>query len=787
MTDYVEAFRANLPAGITFDATLNRYFCNDKRYLNEWEVEAYLNYIKKFGFTAISAYAVGGLEPPLVLDFDDTYFRTGGTATDLVSAATHARAGNATLVDSDGVLKWAPHNFQESSSDFTSAVYWQSAGGTRGATSFTVTANAANVLFSNSSYPALAATNYTHEIEANASVGQWVVLEVWSGGQQSGTRCWFDLVNGVQGTLDATAGFNAISASITDMGDDYYRLSVTGSRNAAGVYFIGLRVVDGDGAYAFTGVSGDVINLRNASSFRSDLGGMVNNPFTGDSYVPTTDSARYLPRVGHHIWNGSAWVDEGYLHESDPRTNLVTYSNDFSTGYNLLRVVVSKDAVGPDGQANSATTLTDNASGGTGGVGLSKIGISVTTSTAYTLSVYGKADQLSFLRLGSNNFTTPVSGEVWFDLANGNVGTQNSGHVGSIEDVGNGWYRCALTFTTDATDTSGNIFIGFSETDGAITAPLDGTSSILIYGAQFEAGSTPSSYIPTSGSTVTRAADTLTIPSANLPWPTPEVIGPELVGNPSFDTSDNYALYSGATISSGQLFIADTVSSRAEGLGNFIPSGKMLLLEIDVASSTGTVSVIVSNAVGGSTISVGTFPAGVHQVAFNSLDTNGNFRIIRSTGASVINSISFKEINPLAVSIQMEGTMTYADDGGAGIVKWYDWLFDGSNFITSRLDGGSAPTFLQNAAGTFDFVQVGGSYSPGINVPFNIASLHGSTFINGAVDGTALTANTTPTALPDLSSTDMQIGSTFMGTIKLFRVWADDLTDEGIEEASTNV
>ena len=52
MTDYVEAFRANLPAGITFDATLNRYFCNDKRYLNEWEVEAYLNYIKKFGFTA---------------------------------------------------------------------------------------------------------------------------------------------------------------------------------------------------------------------------------------------------------------------------------------------------------------------------------------------------------------------------------------------------------------------------------------------------------------------------------------------------------------------------------------------------------------------------------------------------------------------------------------------------------------------------------------------------------------------------------------------------------------
>ena len=29
------------------------------------------------------------------------------------------------------------------------------------------------------------------------------------------------------------------------------------------------------------------------------------------------------PRVGHHIWNGSAWVDEGYLHESEARTNLI--------------------------------------------------------------------------------------------------------------------------------------------------------------------------------------------------------------------------------------------------------------------------------------------------------------------------------------------------------------------------------------------------------------------------------------------------------------------------------
>jgi hypothetical protein len=49
-------------------------------------------------------------------------------------------------------------------------------------------------------------------------------------------------------------------------------------------------------------------------------------------------------------------------------------------------------------------------------------------------------------------------------------------------------------------------------------------------------------------------------------------------------------------------------------------------------------------------------------------------------------------------------------------------------------------------------------YSPDTNVPFNLAARHGSTFINGAHEGTLLTANTTPTILPDLSATDLELG-----------------------------
>ena len=84
-----------------------------------------------------------------------------------------------------------------------------------------------------------------------------------------------------------------------------------------------------------------------------------------------------------------------------------------------------------------------------------------------------------------------------------------------------------------------------------------------------------------------------------------------------------------------------------------------------------------------------------------------------------------------------------------------------------------------------------GSYSPGVLVPFNISSRHGSTFVNGAVDGVALDGkgweygDTTPTALPDLSNTDLQIAQDFMGTIGQLRQFAGDVGDAGLEEATS--
>jgi hypothetical protein len=73
--------------------------------------------------SAADFYGVGGLKPSLVFDFSSEFYRTGGSTTTFDAAMTHTRSGNATMVDSDGVLKWAPHNLLTYSEDFSNAAW----------------------------------------------------------------------------------------------------------------------------------------------------------------------------------------------------------------------------------------------------------------------------------------------------------------------------------------------------------------------------------------------------------------------------------------------------------------------------------------------------------------------------------------------------------------------------------------------------------------------------------------------------------------------------------------
>ena len=188
-----------------------------------------------------------------------------------------------------------------------------------------------------------------------------------------------------------------------------------------------------------------------------------------------------VPRIEYDA-NGNVL---GLLVE-EQRTNLLTYSEDFSNASWAAfgtKTITQAAGISPD----NSLTATYLASPGNNGM---QSTITVSASTAYMFSVFAKADVSSSLRVSYATIGgTTANGVFDFEISTG-------------VDVGNGWYRCSVTFTTDVGNTSAVIRIQ----SGVVS------QGIYIWGAQFEAGAFPTSYIPTSGSTATRAADVASIP-----------------------------------------------------------------------------------------------------------------------------------------------------------------------------------------------------------------------------------------------------------------------------------
>lgn len=202
----------------------------------------------------------------------------------------------------------------------------------------------------------------------------------------------------------------------------------------------------------------------------------------------------------------------------ESRTNLQTYSNNFSNSFyqKVRSSVASASGVSPDG-TNNAFALIEDTSNGTHSLDMV---FTVAAATTYTYSVFVKAStgarnfRISFesLRFGG------VFNFAIFDTATGNViSSGGSGFTTTSQAIGNGWFRFSLTATSTTAGTNGFYLNAINGT--SVTYTGDGTSQVLIYGAQLEVGAYPSSYIPTDTATVTRAADNCIITSlSRLGW-----------------------------------------------------------------------------------------------------------------------------------------------------------------------------------------------------------------------------------------------------------------------------
>jgi hypothetical protein len=142
--------------------------------------------------------------------------------------------------------------------------------------------------------------------------------------------------------------------------------------------------------------------------------------------------------------------------------------------------------------------------------------ITIANSTTYTMSCFYKNIALTAgqtFRMRFNNTNSAPNDFIVtavIDLAAGTAtysigGTSGTGFSGTatgrVDNYGNGWYRVSMTFragTAGATATG--IFDAGNNNSGA-------ARSFYAWGAQFEIGSVPTSYIPTTTAPITRGAD----------------------------------------------------------------------------------------------------------------------------------------------------------------------------------------------------------------------------------------------------------------------------------------
>ena len=330
---------------------------------------------------------------------------------------------------------------------------------------------------------------------------------------------------------------------------EWTRFTASGTYTA-GSYAFG---VDGRTSGTFVGIS----QTREESTFFV-WGAQLEEGSTASRYIQSVESfvsrastATYVDDTTGLITTAAvdtARYEDGKLILEEARTNKVT--NNFSTGDNT------------NGASLSEVTSITNPDGTTGTIKVTATPsgqhaifvLSVVETTNHSASVFVKKGNHRYVGMSLGGAANNIHCVFDFDtktvIDDGGRGTYTFVSAG-FEEYANGWFRLhVIGFSGGSTI---RVFlVEDDQQDGLQLWTASGSEFMYVWGPQKEEGSFPTSYIPTSGSTVTRAADvsTSTPGSASIVTAERGVLG---------SVAGAHAVGSAATVREGQYIIRDDV------------------------------------------------------------------------------------------------------------------------------------------------------------------------------------------------------------------------------------
>ena len=329
----------------------------------------------------------------------------------------------------------------------------------------------------------------TISVYAKANGADFLLIGTQSGNIQG----YFDLSTGNVGST----GLYTIDANMTDMGNGWYRCDYTFDGTITYLYLYAV-LQNGSNVWQGDGTSGILIQDAQLEA------GLVATDYIESG--ATTGKAGVLEDLPRLDWSGSC---PSLLLEPQ-RSNLLTYSEALSNWTNIQNVTITdNDIISPDGSQNASriNETTDNS--------VHRIFLNPTVASAkHSFSVFLKKGTRKWAYLRLDGAATEQ--RTWFDLENGVLGTVNSDHIASIDDFGNGWYRCSVSIAGTTYDTTPLGIIAITKENNTQSYVGDVNEYIYAWGAQLEQGSYATSYIPTHGTSVTRSGDACFLQNADV-------------------------------------------------------------------------------------------------------------------------------------------------------------------------------------------------------------------------------------------------------------------------------